>query len=78
MTRRRRADFRPHPIVDHLAQLTTADGRTNRQLTEVDGISAEAVRAWTKGRRAPGLDLIAARAETLGHRITLTPMKGPE
>lgn len=67
--------FRPHEIIAELAILAALDGRKQHELTEADGISRETFRTWATGKRSPGLAWIAARAQTLGHRIILEPIE---
>lgn len=67
-------EFRPHPILNHLAIIADAEKRTQKDMTAEDGISREAWRSWLNGERSPGLDILARRAKTLGHKIVLVPL----
>jgi transcriptional regulator with XRE-family HTH domain len=65
----------PFQVIHELDAAMRADGRMQREVMKKAGVTQHAYYLWKKGEFAPSLVTLAAVAEVLGYRVTLTPIK---
>lgn len=68
---------RLHPVIAHLYRLRRDSKLSLPAAGERAGVGHRTIQTWEQGRNQPGLDLLAAYADSYGYRIVLVP-KRPE
>lgn len=75
---RRRPARTASPVLRELFDILNDDPRSDVKIGKIVGVHPNVLSCWRGGQRSPTLINFENTAQTLGYRLTLTPIEGEE